>query len=1173
MFTFCLNNKKFNIESLDSEEFKKISSNVYVDKADDVEELIIPLYEKFDLIKNKKNKGNTIQKKIRYYINYYIFAELVDTSCRQKHSRKNEINYLIKKIKKENEYESMLIEYMINILKGEYGTRYHNRTLIFYYFIENQLFDSEFEEFNNYLFKIKKDIIQVLNEDKDKKEFSLIIEDISLIYNVYNSFKKDNKDYLINNNRTNFKNLRQNYGLEDDYYDYKYPYYNIKTIIKYNKKKSNIKEAETRNKKTYSLYLNDKENLSEKEYFSLFKRGIDPFFCLNKINTKKTIISLISFLKTKQGRKKYYLNNNLNRKSIIDLNWNTNSKEKLAIEILKKVNHTDFIYFKDSTASYRTLFDTNRSCQNFNLKFIQKFYKYCNLEMIELNPKMIFKLNKKIRRKIFLRIKNKDINELKNYSWLRYIFIENCSFNNKKRLYPFSIDKINRNLFSDISIKDKKKYIYNHKSILNLEVLKDLNNPFLYQVHFYEILKNIKKGFEYYKFDKYKNIKLYYSKFNKKQRLLLLKWSYKLDYSDNYSKERLSFFKGILNQEKDLNVLNSFHKYIYEGNKNGYYKYSNSETRLKLSIHILNNIDKLGYEFNENIFHNILFSNIKILKEMKISKYSNLNQYKVFKLGRFNNEEDVNYYLSKVSEENYKRIFKINDFIENPLAFSNIYMYRKFSVKDKSEFLLNCILSSFKSKLDSYPKELELILKDKDKDEIFKLVSKEINNEIKNYLLNSKIIPEVFKNILRENNNKDKKNNLRVIDLELRYLFFKSINQFILDYKTKGLTDASLYNGVSSINSIISKKVKNGEDFNEIIYLAKPFFEKSVLYLTESLRNKNEENVLYFEKNSPLFYNRFNIELKKLIFKDYKFFNNGIIFFQKYLSEEELLSSNFNSSDFALFDFYRGKFPKKFIKSFFENILIKKQDVLGKYYELDRNILNIAITAYQHSKVNNYDYKIYLDNDYSNMISRYIKSNKNKGYYPYLSIEIHKFILEHYSLNKIFKMFREYNKRESNGNLSSYLTDICNLYKEIIKVQEQYQFQSIKFNSLIKIHGELNSIYIRLVFFNKKLNQKFLKKSLYFKEFEIREPRTKRELAEWGRELNHCVGTYWKEILNENSIILGIFINKKLFYTIEIQDRLIQQFQGKGKNGRDSDEDYYLIRNLLNKKGYIDNDY
>ena len=148
-----------------------------------------------------------------------------------------------------------------------------------------------------------------------------------------------------------------------------------------------------------------------------------------------------------------------------------------------------------------------------------------------------------------------------------------------------------------------------------------------------------------------------------------------------------------------------------------------------------------------------------------------------------------------------------------------------------------------------------------------------------------------------------------------------------------------------------------------------------------------------------------------------------------------------------------------------------------------------------------------------------------------------------------------------------YLLDTLKMSEEIVKFglegstiqRKKLSIKTLHDNlvSILENKGDINFKFKKENLISKTKIRKHNKKS---KKWRYILPNTNREIFKWGSELGHCIGTakYGRRFKNDELIILGVYKENKLYYTIEIPTIYKQNLheaptqinQIEGKSGR-----------------------
>lgn len=267
---------------------------------------------------------------------------------------------------------------------------------------------------------------------------------------------------------------------------------------------------------------------------------------------------------------------------------------------------------------------------------------------------------------------------------------------------------------------------------------------------------------------------------------------------------------------------------------------------------------------------------------------------------------------------------------------------------------------------------------------------------------------------------------------------------------------------------------------------------------------------------------------------------------------------------------HKGK--KRLMKHYFE-LLYSHDDAMDQF----ENYIHLGYSFVLCKYFKNYDHLInILKND------KFILS----FYHPVLlsgfsicDFELFfKFLLRNYTEKELSNLFSS----NLTGDQEVLLSDSIHMIKKI-KTNKKYLLRKklTKKQSLLKnTHDYILRCYNKIDLENTVFEYSFKYRQLERKinNFKFTLAKDSKQLRRWGEELHHCVGFYTERIEDKSSLIVGIYVNSKIKYCLEIKRDLytltfkkIVQCRGK-YNNFPIDEDLSKIKlwSELNNLVYVE---
>ena len=190
------------------------------------------------------------------------------------------------------------------------------------------------------------------------------------------------------------------------------------------------------------------------------------------------------------------------------------------------------------------------------------------------------------------------------------------------------------------------------------------------------------------------------------------------------------------------------------------------------------------------------------------------------------------------------------------------------------------------------------------------------------------------------------------------------------------------------------------------------------------------------------------------------------------------------------------------------------------------------------------------------------------GMSPYPIIESIEFLRRYYSQNEFFTLMKQALKIKEVYHLWNDCFRMLSVQRNLPVFKEHFERPRPQ---VTLIHDELVRIQNLYINLNKvEMLQPFvypkhqLKAETSFNGLSFRLPQTAKELHTWGKELHNCMFSYASHIHDQQTVIYGVFKERKLTYAVEIRNNRIIQAKAVN-NKRLSDVERDLI-NAWHKK-------
>lgn len=248
------------------------------------------------------------------------------------------------------------------------------------------------------------------------------------------------------------------------------------------------------------------------------------------------------------------------------------------------------------------------------------------------------------------------------------------------------------------------------------------------------------------------------------------------------------------------------------------------------------------------------------------------------------------------------------------------------------------------------------------------------------------------------------------------------------------------------------------------------------------------------------------------------------------------------------------------------------KELVRKYYKnSSKMIVKLLSELCFQSKEFNFNY-IYLGQLIGNLdinkiqeVLIFLKTSKNKVEInrPFFEHEeeVIKYLIPYFPKKKIVKYLFKENIDFSNF---MYFTQRTHKYLDKISIKKERDSVLKKLQQRIDFEVEL----LKTNGFNLPIKENIEK--LKVSDFEIRQPKSNIELITWGKKMNNClIHEVWAmNVYANQSIILGLFIDDRIFYCIEIIGGKIKQMEGRKRILPDDVLKTELIT-LLSSKGLL----
>ena len=205
--------------------------------------------------------------------------------------------------------------------------------------------------------------------------------------------------------------------------------------------------------------------------------------------------------------------------------------------------------------------------------------------------------------------------------------------------------------------------------------------------------------------------------------------------------------------------------------------------------------------------------------------------------------------------------------------------------------------------------------------------------------------------------------------------------------------------------------------------------------------------------------------------------------------------------------------------------------------------------------------KIFINKiDDINILVRLLKLDiyNNDFIYDYADIGAFiDFLKKHYSENQILNLFRRCNET----TLKDMFNDMIYGFSYCKSILNK-QFKKVKCD-IQTLHDE----FIRISF--EKRHKDIHKQKLFFDtdqkkacveldKYQIKLPKSGKELIFWANELHNCMASYFEKIQTKQSLIYGFFTNNKLKFAVEISNNTLIQASAKYNRYLTGDEERIL---------------
>jgi len=185
-------------------------------------------------------------------------------------------------------------------------------------------------------------------------------------------------------------------------------------------------------------------------------------------------------------------------------------------------------------------------------------------------------------------------------------------------------------------------------------------------------------------------------------------------------------------------------------------------------------------------------------------------------------------------------------------------------------------------------------------------------------------------------------------------------------------------------------------------------------------------------------------------------------------------------------------------------------------------------------------------------IPAYYKNNMFQGAQPDTLVVAFNFLKEYYTQENILSFIKQSLKVKNTYNLWHDCFRMLSNTQSLPMFTEHFERckprVQLLHDELVRIQNQyINTNQIDMLEKFKYSNQQ-LEAQSSSDEMDFKLPSTAKELHTWGKELNNCMFSYTSAIKTQDTLIYGVFKDKKLTYAVEIRNNRI--VQAKAVNNR-----------------------